>query len=1136
MRKGRQPVLLLVLTLGFLVRGAVAATLIWNDATSSWFTPGNWTPAGPPSASDDAQIDNGGTAQILGPGATVNILNIGTFAGNSGTLQVGATGTLVASGFLGVGNSGNGTLSISSGGTVANTQGFIGFGANSVSAATVTGAGSMWTNSSTLTIGDVGTGTLNVLSGGLVSDSSATLGVNVGASGTAVVNGANSKWTNSFSLTIGDQGTGLLNIGSGGVVTNMGGTIANAAGSTGDVIVTGADSKWTMSGLGNNLKIGESGTGTLLISLGGVVTDDNGIIAHLASSTGAVTVSNTDSTWTNGQIFVGDGGTGTLNVTLGGLVTDNNGLVGGEVTGIGTVTVDGAASKWTNAFSLVVGNAGTGTLNITNGGVVTSTTSAIIADNPASGSNPASTGIVTVNGVGSMFINAADIIIGNGGNGTLSIQNGGAVSSFNGLIGNAAGSIGHATVEGTGSTWTNTGVVRIGSEGAGTLDITNGGAVSNTTGFIATLAGSTGTVTVDGIGSTWTNSNALHVGREGVGILNITNGGKVTNTNAVIGESVGSTGTATVDGAGSMWTNSSLLEVGQSGTGTLNITNSGLVTTTATTIGNLGTAIVDARLISPTVAINGGTLAGIGLVSGDVTNAGVVSPGHAPGLAGTLTIDGNYVQQTAGDMASESGGLSAGVTSDLLHLLGTATIDGTLHVIRLDNFTPMISDRVTILRSDAVRTGTFADVIPVNWPGLIQPMADYSDPMTVDIIFTLSGTFASQALTPNQRAVAHELDEVMNDSRAAELINFLGFENLANLPHDYDLIAPEELASLYEISISQAVVQNNNLQRRMDDIRAGSNGFCAEGFQIRETQGFSKGSDGKTVLDKNPAPYMQPSPDNRWGVFVTGFGEFVDVGNEDFNARGFEITNAGFTLGVDYRVCDNFAVGLNAGYAHSWADLVDRGRVTVDGGKIGAYATWFSGGFHVDGAISGGFNDYDTVRTGLQDLPVRGSTNGAELNGLFAIGYDFRFGCLNVGPIMTVQYTYVNIEGFTETGSLAPLEIQDQTEDSVRGTLGLRAAYDWKAGNGIIIRPEVRAAWQHEYDERAYPIDARFASGAGDVFTVRGPDSGRNSALVGGGVAVQWNNRISTYVYYDGVLGRENYESHNISGGLRVSF
>ena len=56
---------------------------------------------------------------------------------------------------------------------------------------------------------------------------------------------------------------------------------------------------------------------------------------------------------------------------------------------------------------------------------------------------------------------------------------------------------------------------------------------------------------------------------------------------------------------------------------------------------------------------------------------------------------------------------------------------------------------------------------------------------------------------------------------------------MGNLPHDYDLIAPEELAAIYEISISSSMVQNNNLQRRMDDIRAGSNGFCANGSRHR---------------------------------------------------------------------------------------------------------------------------------------------------------------------------------------------------------------------------------------------------------------------------------------------------------------
>jgi outer membrane autotransporter protein len=214
--------------------------------------------------------------------------------------------------------------------------------------------------------------------------------------------------------------------------------------------------------------------------------------------------------------------------------------------------------------------------------------------------------------------------------------------------------------------------------------------------------------------------------------------------------------------------------------------------------------------------------------------------------------------------------------------------------------------------------------------------------------------------------------------------------------------------------------------------------------------------------------------------------------------------------------------------------------VDVDGGKVGAYATVFGKGlfgskFYVDGAVGGGFNSYDTRRTGLQDEPVRGSTDGSEFNAMISYGSDWTFGCFNIGTWSSVQYTNVSIDQFTETGSLAPLIIQDQDENSFRTTTGLHASYDIKAGH-FIFRPEVRAGYQHEYCDSAYQVDSQLASGAGGVFRVRGPDIGRDSALVGTGMNMQWNNRFSTYVYYDGVLGRNNYDNNAVSGGLRIGF
>lgn len=88
----------------------------------------------------------------------------------------------------------------------------------------------------------------------------------------------------------------------------------------------------------------------------------------------------------------------------------------------------------------------------------------------------------------------------------------------------------------------------------------------------------------------------------------------------------------------------------------------------------------------------------------------------------------------------------------------------------------------------------------------------------------------------------------------------------------------------------------------------------------------------------------------------------------------------------------------------------------------------------------------------------------------------------------------------------------------------------------MIIRPEVRAAWLHEYNDQAYPIDARLASGAGDIFTVFGPTVGRDAALIRAGASAQLSAACAIYVYYDGVLGRGNYDSNGASGGFSVSF
>jgi outer membrane autotransporter protein len=53
---------------------------------------------------------------------------------------------------------------------------------------------------------------------------------------------------------------------------------------------------------------------------------------------------------------------------------------------------------------------------------------------------------------------------------------------------------------------------------------------------------------------------------------------------------------------------------------------------------------------------------------------------------------------------------------------------------------------------------------------------------------------------------------------------------------------------------------------------------------------------------------------------------------------------------------------------------------------------------------------------------------------------------------------------------------------------------------------------------------------------VSGPSLGHDSAVINAGLTVQWTPHLSTYLSYDGQLGRSRYNSNGVSGGFRYAF
>lgn len=384
--------------------------------------------------------------------------------------------------------------------------------------------------------------------------------------------------------------------------------------------------------------------------------------------------------------------------------------------------------------------------------------------------------------------------------------------------------------------------------------------------------------------------------------------------------------------------------------------------------------------------------------------------------------------------------------------------------------------------------------------------------------------------TQNQREVAKALNHAIKKGQLHKLASRLDSADLSKL-------SPEAIATIFNIGFATSQLQNVNLERRLEALRNGSAGFSPDGIALSVPASLDENStltlagfDGKSVVSKQVlAPALEQS---RWGLFATGFGNWADIETTG-NAIGSGFATGGFTLGLDYRVNDHLVLGVTGGYSHTDADLYNAGSLDVDGARGGLYATLFGDGAYLNAAVTGGYNSYRTHRGTVGGI-ASGDSDGGEFNALLGGGYDLHVGSFTVGPIASLQYTYLELNSFQETGSRSPLYFPTQNQDSLRSTLGLKAATTWTVF-GLAVKPEVRAQWKHEYLESTASVESRF-EGTQRLFTVDGPELGRDSLLVDAGVDVPVSDSLSVFAYYTGELARDNYSSNSVSGGFRVNF
>jgi outer membrane autotransporter protein len=750
-----------------------------------------------------------------------------------------------------------------------------------------------------------------------------------------------------------------------------------------------------------------------------------GSVAQIGTGTTILTGTNTYSggtTISSGTLQIGNGGT-TGSIT--GDVTDNGTLVfnrsdsvafGRLISGAGTLVQSGSGTL------ILIGNntysGGTtisvGTLQIGSGGTTGSVVGDVTDDGTLafdrsdsvtfagaiSGTGAlvqSGSGTLTLTGnntyTGNTTISAGMLQIGNGGtsgsvtgnvtdNGTLAFDRSDAVT-FAGVISGTGALVqlgsGMLILTGnntySGGTTISAGTLQIGNGGtSGTIagSVTDNGTLAFDRSDSVTFGGAiSGTGALVQLGSgvlTLTGANTYSGGTTiSAGILRVGNGGATGN---IIGN--------VVDSGTLIFNRSNTLGFGGviSGTGSV-VQNGGGATILSGTNTYTGGTVVNAG----TLTVNSAQALGLGNVQ---VNGGILRADPQP-----INVKGNYTQNAGGTLQLQVAGTHPG-QYDTLNVGGNAALGGALQLLSL-GFQPKAGNQLTLVATGGVVSGRFAQFLNpfTTGPGFNTVDLVYGRnsvlleflnrttpvpspipaPAPSPVIVTIN--FASFALTPNELAVGGLVDEIELNPKAADLISFLSKESVDNLPGDLEKISPDGLTAFYEISFSNANIQRLNLEGRLDDLRSGSSGFSSN-MKVNGATVNLDGQSSKSTVEH----VLQPGPENRWGVWVTGFGDFVNV-DSDSNAKGYDFTTGGFSVGVDYRVTDQLAIGAMGEYAHTWTSLEPSGDIDVDSGRGGVYATWFNHGIYLNGAIYGGHNSYSSSRSVLGGM-ASGGTGGAE--------------------------------------------------------------------------------------------------------------------------------------------------------------
>ena len=345
--------------------------------------------------------------------------------------------------------------------------------------------------------------------------------------------------------------------------------------------------------------------------------------------------------------------------------------------------------------------------------------------------------------------------------------------------------------------------------------------------------------------------------------------------------------------------------------------------------------------------------------------------------------------------------------------------------------------------------------------------------------------------------------------------------NWVTLAEAETYLSPEDAVKNSANVLSTALANRGAITSAIANRTGGRSSSTAGGFRIDGVRFGGVQFEGRSPLVEDSAAGSHAT--GQLGGFLTAVGGFGD------QEGVLDYTSGGLIGGIDYQFSDEVVGGLSINWINTDTDYAEVGNGS-DRDSYGAslYAAYSVDRLNVTGLFNYSFSDYAMTRVTNVDVAT-GTNNSDEIFLSAGVSYDCEMLGWTVGPTARMDLVKVWMDGYSETGSAVNADYAAFDVTSFTTDLGIDASYEIKTGGGV-IRPRVHAYWVHEYENDSQILSA---SGFAPIVT-DSPD--RNYMRIGAGATMELGDGLQIYADWEGLVGFQDINSHQISAGGRFEF